>query len=392
MASQNTKRQSDIGTQSITLELYGDFASLEKDWRGLQEKGVCSFYQSFEWCSAWHHTLGVAKKSEPVLVCARNGRGKCVFILPLARQSIGASKIVTWVGVPELTYGFGIYDRDFLANAQARLQELWPRIIDKLKPADAIWLCDQPEILSGQNNPLSFVFTQQNPNRGYRVALNGSYDELFANKRSASSRRGIRKRDKKLQDSGDLKFGLPNSLEEARNVIDRMLDHQSQRLAAKGVTNFYSEQRKSFLYRLVDMRDGSDELILLPYHLTVDGHVVAVMLGGQFQNIYWALIASLTPDTKFHALSPGDYALRATIKDLCDKGFDVLDFAAGDTDYKLHWRDETIQLFDTIVPLTFKGRVWAALRSGRIYLKNTIKKNRVFFDLALRIRKFLFAR
>lgn len=392
MARENFIQHSNTGAADLTLELYDAFEPLEGDWRALEVAGLCSFYQSFDWCSTWYHALGRPKGAQAVLLCAKNSVGKCVFILPLARLTINAARIVTWIGVPELTYGSGIYDRDWLASDGARLQNLWRKIVKKIQPADALWLCDQPEDLDGNNNPLSFAFSQQNANRGYRVALGNSFEELFTRKRSSSSRRGIRKRDKKLKACGEVTFGLPESQDEAGKVIDTMLEHQRQRLAAKGVTDFYSDQRKRFLHSLLQLRDAAGHLILMPYHLKIDGTITAVMLGGRFHNTYWALIASLIPESKYHALSPGDYALRCTIKDLCDNGFDTLDFAAGDTDYKLHWRDETVQLYDTIVPITFKGYVWATIRSGRIFLKNTIKKNQVLFDLALRLRKLLFAR
>lgn len=340
----------------------------------------------------WFETLGTPGGFTPVLVTGTDSNGQCVFIFPLARRKVFGMHIITWVGVPELTYGWGVFDRTFLRQQPDALKALWPQIIDKIKPADALWLSDQPEKLADTANPLGFAFTQQNANRGHVMALDKDYNQLFARKRSSSSRRSIRKRDKKLLNAGDIFFGLPDSRKTALAVIDTMLEHQGTRLAAKGVTDFYSKRRRNFLHGLVETSDDTKASILMPYHLTINGAIVAVMLGGRFQNTYWAMIASLDPNTTYHAFSPGDFALRATIEDLCKKGFSTLDFASGDTDYKLHWRDEAVQLHDTLVPLSAKGTVWSAYRSARIYLKNFIKKNTTLFALAIKLRKLLFAR
>jgi len=383
-----------IGTNlpenSITLSLHSSFAEIEDDWLELQKNGLGTFYQSFEWCKAWHETAGKIRGIEPAILCGRLDDGQLVFILPFAIEKQLGFKVLRWYSAQEITYGMGVFDRQWLAEHPDQLKLLWPDILKMLGTVDTIKLESQPKIWDGIENPLQFLFTTRAANQSFKMAIHDNFQALYEQKRSASSRRGARKRDKKLLAVGEVSFGLPDGLDETARVIDIMLHQQRRRLGEKGIRSVYSDTRQAFLQRLAKSTALDGSPILLPYHLTIDGKIAAVMLGGTFQSSYWALISSLTTDSRLHVLSPGDHTLRAMIKALCQKSYRTIDFAAGDTDYKSHWSDEIIPLYETIKAQTIKGTIWTGYAFVRTLTKRIIKQTPWMFSIAQATRKALF--
>ena len=380
------------GASRFALSLHSSIDELESDWLALQSDGLCSFFQTFEWCKAWYETAGLSRRIKPSIVCGRKENGQVAFILPFAVETHMGNRVLCWYGTAEITYGMGIYDRKLLATSPDIMEEVWPEIIKLIGNIDAISLEHQPDNWQGVANPLTFLFTAPGANRSYRMKLQSDYPALFAQKRSSSSRRGARKRDKKLLATGNVVFDLPAAGDETRIVINTMINQQQDRLGKQGILSVYDETRRAFLQRLAETNNASGQPVLLPFTLKIDGDICAVMLGGSFQQTYWALISSLTADTSLYALSPGDYALRQAIEQVCEAGFNTFDFASGDTDYKSHWSDETVQLYEATRGLTLKGRLWMVQSASRSWAKRTVKQTPWLFSLAKTARKFLLQR
>lgn len=379
-----------MDANKVVISLHKSLDTIEKDWLLLQETGLCTVYQSFEWCKAWHDTAGQARRTEPSVICGHQQDGTPVFILPFTVTKAAGVRLLRWFGAAEATYSMGIFDKQYLARHPDVVEQAWPDILQSLGNIDSISLDNQPEKLNGIDNPLRFLFTTRAANQSHRMALNSDYQALYESKRSSSSRRSARKRDKKLAALNNVTFGLPEAGSPAYDLINTMINHQQDRLGAKGIRSVYDETRRAFLQQLVKSKWQNGTNVVRPYHLTIDGEVCAVMLGGYFQSTYWALISSLTPDQRLHSISPGDYALRKTIQTCCEEGFVTFDFAAGDTEYKSHWSDETVALFETNKAVTAKGAAVAKLVSVATGAKRSIKQTPWLFSLAKAVREMLF--
>src|SRR3954471_2829045 len=68
---------------TINLTLLHDLASVERDWRHLEETGDCTPFQTFDWLSAWQRHIGSLTHVAPAIVTGRCG-GEILFLLPLA--------------------------------------------------------------------------------------------------------------------------------------------------------------------------------------------------------------------------------------------------------------------------------------------------------------------
>lgn len=377
-----------MGSGGLTINLHNKLEEIECEWLNLQNDGWCTFFQSYEWAKAWQDTTGVAHGVDPKIICAKDTSGKTVFILPFMVSKQAGCKVLTWHGTSELTYGMGLFDREFLQHNPNCIENSWDEILDLLENIDLINLEKQPDELDGVNNPLSFLFTTRGANQSYRMDVHSDYEALYAQKRSSSSRRSARKRDKKLYDAGDVQFGLSQFGSDTGQLIDTMIDHQRIRLGKRGIHEIYDDDRLAFLQELALARGQDGQPVFLPYHLKFNDEIYAVMLGGRFQSTYWAMISSLTPDPKHYSLSPGDLALRLTIQDVCNNQYKNFDFAAGDTKYKQNWADGSVSLFESISAVTLKGSLMTMAAKSITTVKRAIKQSPKLFSLAQNVRKF----
>src|SRR5262245_5686089 len=117
---------------SVTLELREELASLEPEWTAFQRTAACTVFQTFEWLTKWRQHVGNLRGTRPAIVLGRDANGALLFILPLAIETQGPIRGLTWLGsglcdynAPLLAHDFWRYVGDFTAlwhEARQRLQ------------------------------------------------------------------------------------------------------------------------------------------------------------------------------------------------------------------------------------------------------------------------------
>jgi CelD/BcsL family acetyltransferase involved in cellulose biosynthesis len=125
--------------------------------------------------------------------------------------------------------------------------------------------------------------------------------------------------------------------------------------------------------------------------LSIDGQTIAVKLGMEFGDTFWAMVSSLRADG-LERMSPGDIALRQTIQACCNAGLTSIDLAQGESNYKTQWADGAIQLHTIMAPLNIRGTLWAQAMSLSLTCKRTIKTSDTLWPLAQRLRAQLLGR
>ena len=373
----------------MKLEVYKDMAAARPLWLALERNACGALFQTFGWCNAWYATAGRSAGIRPFIVIGCSDDGTPQLLLPMMIAKTGVCRVLKWLAAPQISYGWGLYDRKFLASGDADISSLWHGIIALAGPLDAVYLADNPSQLFGTTHPLAGLFTLNAANDAYTLKLDEDYDRLYRQRRSSSSRRSARKRDNRLAGAGKVEFGLPAGPGETHSLLDQMFAQQAERLAEAGIIGAYGPAERAFFHRLADAPHDEGPL-LAPYHLKVDGVLVATALGAVCFGTYWALISSLGSGP-LRRLSPGDAALRQTIEACCQRQLEHFDFGSGETDYKTHWADDRTPLFDIIRGLTFKGYVWATLRLARTAIKRLIKQSPLLWSAAGTLRKLLFA-
>lgn len=371
----------------LRLTVHAALAPVETLWTAFQEHAHATFYQTFLWCRAWCETVGKTEAVEIRIVTATDAHGGTVFILPLQVRRRSGIRVIEWLGTPHNSYGHGLFAQAFLPQSRDWFAAHWAEIVRLAGPADAVCLADMPHSLDGVPHPLQQLFNVAGANRSYRMALSPDYPGLLARKRSGESRRHTRRKEAALAALGDVWFGLPVGKDALHATLTLMFEQQEKRLAEFGIHGTFGPIERSFLHRLADLQDDAHPM-LLPYALKFRGEILAVMLGGLHANTYWALISSLT-GSQLRDYSPGDLAMHRTIEAGCNSGLAQLDFAAGDTGYKLHWADEVIPLQTLLTAINLRGLAWASLMGLRMAVKRRVKQSPATRHLAMALRKMV---
>jgi len=369
----------------IDITVHSDPGVVRDEWLALQSTGLTTLYQTYEWCTAWLDTIGRADGVNPQIVVGRGAGGKAVFILPLVIQQHGNYRIVEWLGSNVATYGYGIYDSAFLADGGSGMAPYWPSVLSSLPATDAIWLNHLPAAWRGHPHPLATLFSTRSANQTHQISLKPCYDELYASKRSSSSRRGASRRDRQLCAAGEVKFGRPEDKTRRDQLIDEMIIQQTCQLAARGVHNVFDDGITNFLKKMSELTPDS-QVSIFPQYLEVNGRLVAAKLGFVFDGTYWAMISSLDA-AELHKFSPGDYALRRTIAACCERELEVFDFATGDSDYKHHWSDSSIALHEIIQARSARGVLWTTAKRASIDAKRIVKNSTYLWPKLAKLRK-----
>ncbi|CAN5515629.1 GNAT family N-acetyltransferase [soil metagenome] len=361
---------------------------IEGAWLEFQGRAHGTFYQTYQWCKAWQETAGAANGVRPRIVTGRDLDGRLLFLLPFGLHRSYGCVTLDWLGGDQNSYGLGLYDKGFMRHANTWFANQGWLIFDLIGRFDAINLNNMPGTWNGFAHPLSRWFSIAGANQSFVTRLEPDFDKLYASKRSAESRRGNRKRDAKLMKNADVRFGLPANRAEAHSRLDEMFGQQQGRLAEQGIHGIFGATERAFIHHLVDLPDRMQP-VLLPYHLTIDGEMEAMMLGGCYGGGYWALISSIGTSATALRHSPGDAALRRTIAACCGRGLEFFDFSSGRSAYKLHWADEAVSLHHTVRARTPRGYAWALVRMTSLALKRAIKASPLLWQVTTALRRHL---
>src|SRR6266545_3298514 len=83
------------------------------EWTVFQRTGACTVFQTFEWLSKWQQHVGNLRGIRPAIVLGRDAHGVVLFILPLAIETHGPIRRLTWLGAELCDYNAPLIARDF---------------------------------------------------------------------------------------------------------------------------------------------------------------------------------------------------------------------------------------------------------------------------------------
>jgi CelD/BcsL family acetyltransferase involved in cellulose biosynthesis len=380
-----------FAASGLHLRVFTAIEDVEAVWALLQATGVSSVYQSLEWCKAWQARIGQNTGVVPCLVTAEDGLGNPAFLLPLQFRTRFGLRIVEFFATPQAAYGYGLYSQQFLQDGATRwFEHHMADVIALLPRHDVLHLQNLPRMLHGFANPLLGARSFLAANVAHLVHLKPEFDQFIGGKRSAESLRSMRKRDAKLAALGTLRFDVPQSAAEIQSTISTMFAQQATRLGKLGINNVFSVDEQAFINDLAQLRSNGRPL-LRPYRLRLDDKILAVMLGAHQSSTYWALVSSLAEGEEMR-FSPGDFALRALLKDLCEDGTRCLDFSAGDASYKHHWSDAEVSLHVMVRANSLGGLLFAAYLLTREKIKRLVKRTPILNTSLMAMRRKLAGR
>ena len=332
--------------------------AIAEDWRALE--AACSdrlaYFQTHDWCRGWIETF--CRDGGPCPHVRTVWRGeRLVALWPLMIvESAGIRRLET-LGEPHTQYcNVLIADGEDGAGAVALLLEegLGDGCdVAVLRPVPATsplarYGRDLPPI-SGYSNESSML----------RLSDYGNSEDYWAGLGKLQKRNRNRRRNQLARRLGELSFSMVwpgdprfSRLVETAVAMKRRWLTETNRLSAGFSMNGYER----FLNGLCgDPTALSGACVSV---LRAGERIVAVEIGFIHHRHYYAYIGGF--DWELRDLSPGKVQMEMTVGWLIDHGIATYDLLPNPADYKASWSNHSVAVTGYAVPLTWKGRFYAA--------------------------------
>ncbi|HXY58925.1 MAG TPA: GNAT family N-acetyltransferase [Methylocystis sp.] len=368
------------GAAAFRVDVYARLEEARDDWRELFAHADCSAYQHYDFASSWLETLGRGRSLSPMIVVARDERGAPLALLPLAIRRVAGLRIAEFLGgresnfnMPLLRPGAGLDFRSLLLRA-AQTQD---------EPPDLFDLRNQPRSFFGAENPAAYVAAHPSPSFAYGARLPAD-QEFLERSFSKRARKKLRHKERRLAGFGELKYEHRPQQERARTIISALVAQKAARLSSMGVGDaggFLSPGMAEFLARLSDLG------LLETHALSISGRIVAAYVGLPRGGIFSTLANSFDMTGDVTRQSPGDLLLHALLRDCVERGFSAFDLGIGEARYKDAVCEETIELYDGLLPTTPRGALVAPLLRGVLFAKRFVKQTPLLAKLMAHARR-----
>ncbi len=375
-------------TATYTVSIYTSLESCAAAWRLFEQDAVATIFQTYGWLECWQRTVGEARASRPHIAFVNDKTGSPVMILPLALENILGVSTLTWMARDEADYHAPLMTKEFAATCTAAdMQHILTRIARHVSSADALSLIKTVHIFDSALNPLTHMQHLPHPSAAHAISLHGTFDELYADKRSKSTRRKDRQRRQRIEAMGDLKFEIAQTPQQRHDMLISLLSQKAAWLEARGITNpFAADDVQAFLQSLID--DPSAAAALHISAMTLNGEVIAGNLGYTRGNRFYAMIGTIA-DGDVARQSPGIVHLHELLKWCFDNDISIFDLTVGDEGYKKDWCDMRQDLVDIRLPLSIAGYLATAILRAKDMAKRAIKSSPGLFTFALAARRTL---
>lgn len=373
----DTREDAGLGLGSV--DVFTRFDDARNDWLELFAAAPASAYQAYNFVRAWFETIGEKQSLEPMIVVARNERGVPLALLPLAQEQCGPLRLAKFLCGKDSNFNLGLFrpgarfDESTVRKLLAQAARAAPR-----RP-DLFYLRNQPRQWEQTPNPLALAGSWPSPSFGYRATLPLDPKELDAR----FSKDDLRRKKARLASLGALAFEHNVKGPRAVEMIQALLEQKTARLESKHIDkSFLGSAMRDFLTRSC-AADGPIEI----HALTLDGKAIAIRTGLTHRGRFSGMLSSFHVDPRISRYSPGILLLQDLLRNLVTRGFTHLDAGVGEAYYKANVCDETIELCETIVPVTAKGAIAAPIFSALLRAKRKIKQTPWMFSMLATARK-----
>lgn len=343
--------------------------------------------QSPEWLAAWApHAEGETAIAEirrngatlamlPLEIVRRRGLS---LARPIGGRHANGNFPATAAGLPPLDAGTAGALAAALAAAGRRI--------------DVVCLERMAERIAGQANPLAGLPRQQSPDVALAVALDGGFEALLERVNGKRKGKKHRSQKRKFEAVGGVRRLRAETPEEIARMLDAFFAMKHARFAQMGIADVFADEAVRAAFRaLFGGEAGKARPAFVLHGLEVGGVLRAVTGSSAAPGRLVCEFGAIAADDLAHA-SPGDFLFFENIREACEEGFAVYDFSVGDEHYKRLWCDLEERQFDVVLPLTLRGRAYAAGRRLRTVLRRSAKQTPAVRALVRRLRRLSAAR
>jgi CelD/BcsL family acetyltransferase involved in cellulose biosynthesis len=375
------------------VEVSADLHSAGLAWRSLETKaGVYSPYQRYDWAALWHQHIGSGQGHEPLVITGFDETNAPLFVWPFVRGRFGSLQVATFAGGSHATINMPLWYRDYAAQMGVdALHGIFDRLRTTVRDVDLILLFNQPYWWNGVRNPFSLLPHQRAAEDNFRLTLGQPGAEIIAQQISATMRGRLRNKERRLAKLKKYHYARATEAADVDRWLDTFFIQKAAKLASLGIPNVFAEPGIEAFFRAACHLGLAEGAPLIELHgLEGDGELLALFSGIHDGQRFTSNFNSHTL-TDYARFSPGLILLQYVIRDCADRGFEAFDVGPGEARYKTFFCKELEPLFDSVLPLSYRGHVAAPFVRSFFRAKTTIKRTPLLWELASSIRRALAA-
>lgn len=368
--------QCDLKTGHVDFGLLigGESRHAENDFiRRSADRSLTPFQQS-DWRASWQRKVGSIAGVLPITVFL-TFMGRTIAVLPLAVYEYRHLKVLAWHAFAQSDYCAPIVDRNYLNQfCEIDFENILKHIAFRIGAVDLVYLTKQPLSIEGRRNPLNLHkgFDYHVGSHAINFIAGETWEQFLASRRSPSTLRQLRKKERQLKTFGEVEFRVASTSEEGRVIAEHCLLAKSRQLAKLGHNDPFSLPGvREFL---VDFFAGGIGHSTWATVLTLNGEILATSVGMASQSGWLLYQMALDGDHVSHC-SPGSQLFSGIMRHCLESGIARLDLALGDEKYKLEWCDEHETLQTSVLPLSLKGKIAAPILRVRGRIMKFVASN-----------------
>ncbi len=373
------------------VSITANFEELRDVWVNFENEALCTPFQNYSWLESWHREIGMPNGVTPCLFHGRAKNGRTLFILPLGYWRHAGSRVLGWLGDEHSNYKMGVFDRNWIKTLtpfEARM--ILEKILVFLPPIDVIRLCAGPSEWEGIANPFTKLSALPSASYSHAITLQADFEALYASKRSASTIKKARKRERSFNRHYKLEFALARERDEIQDILNEVYRQKAFRLAEMGVHNFFADPGvKEFFNQTAMMQGRHGDNPFHLFYLKAGDKIAATWMGIAHRGRMCGMMNTMSSEAELRKHSPGEVLLRHAIKYCCENGFHTFDLAVGESRYKNEWCDQTLPLYETILPISLFGYLHVQGSKARLKIKRLIKQSDRLWSLSKKLRAWL---
>ncbi|WP_312793846.1 GNAT family N-acetyltransferase [Tianweitania sp.] len=350
-------------------------------YREFTSQTTCGAAQHPDWVDAWTRT-----RSSEILFLSLELAGRTVLMMPLEVVRQKGCRVARAIGGNHANGNFPpiLPDHAHALNTDAVAAML--KGLHRARPdIDLVLIERQTASINGVTNPFASITNVPSANIGLALDLSCGFEAVLDRIGRKRRLKKHRSQTRKLEAAGGFRRIEAKMPDEVERLVAAFLNQKADRFQRLGIRNVFADMQP-FLTALFNQAQTSPAPAFLLHGLEVGGTIRAVTGSSVVGDRLICEFGSIVEDELVHA-SPGDFLFFLNIEDAVRQGFETYDFSVGDEGYKRAWCDIEMQQFDTIAPLSLKGRVYALALQGVIGAKRRIKANDRLWALLKRLRR-----
>ena len=364
----------------VAAYILTDFSDISRLWS--DPAAIHGAPQSFAWIDSWRAIVN----ADSFVIGLFDGDGP-ILLVPLEVVSQSGAKIARYPGGSHANCNFPWLRKEYDGLLGP---EMVRQLIEKIRKArpdiDALSLTRQLSELQGVTNPLLTLRKAPNPNPVLAASLGGGFDAVLDRANRKRKLKKHRQHSRRYEESGGWRIAEPQNQAEANTVLDLYFAMKAQRFRKMGIRDPFADENvrnffKAFFGEGLVKGRNLHELRFLEVGGTVRS-IIGKLLGDTGPTVEFSAIA----EDELTSASPGEFLFFEDISRSCDEGRSIYNFGIGDEPYKREWCDIELTIYDTLVPLSAKGKLFTALQSVRNAIAGSLKRNPRLWGLAKTLR------